>query len=691
MVNTDTSAEVYDILAEQEIENVPARILIVDDDPLILSLLEQILIREGHEVVTADCGKAAIEELNNQEIELIICDQCMPEMTGIEVLQEVQSLQPDTIRILLTGHSDSDLTINAINIGRVHHYITKPWDDEALQKTIKTSIEKYRLVKENQVLQKLILKQHKKLSENHEVLVKELHLGAKIQEKLLLGRIPNDIQGLEVAATSIPSKDIDGDFFEFFRPAEEIFDVILGDVMGKGIAAALVGTTVKTQLLRFAMAFTLPKVCENRTPWKDDVLAPKEVITEVHEAITKELIDLEYFVTLFFGRFNLKNRSFTYVDCGSAKPLHYRSRQKDSVLLKGDNFPIGIMEDAKYESYKTTYDQGDSFVFYSDGVTEAKGPNDELFGMDRLTQIVNDNAAHMNPTQLLNHIKNEVLEFSAKQQLDDDLTLVVVRVGTQPYPEKSELNSARFRSELSQLDAVRAFVSRLCHEVPGDRERLTDRLQLAINEAFCNIVLHGYENDATGEIVISGKVEEDGMTLEISDQGTSVDPSQIREPDLAGNRFGGFGWYLIREIADRVQYAAKRSNSGWNHLSIFKHFISGEEEMKLDHKKEQDVLIITPDGANLDARDAPEFKKQVIDLIVNNSARHVIIDLHQLQFIDSSGLGSFLSVMKTLNTQGGDLKLSCMNSPIRTMFELVAMHKIFEIFNTNEEAIRSFK
>ena len=101
-------------------------------------------------------------------------------------------------------------------------------------------------------------------------------------------------------------------------------------------------------------------------------------------------------------------------------------------------------------------------------------------------------------------------------------------------------------------------------------------------------------------------------------------------------------------------------------------------------------LIITPERESLDAHDAPEFKEKVIDLIEANSLIRVVFDLHQMQFIDSSGLGSFLSVLRVLHSHGGELKLACMNKPVRTMFELVSMHKIFEIFNTKEDAIRSF-
>ena len=112
--------------------------------------------------------------------------------------------------------------------------------------------------------------------------------------------------------------------------------------------------------------------------------------------------------------------------------------------------------------------------------------------------------------------------------------------------------------------------------------------------------------------------------------------------------------------------------------------------MKFVHTTKNNILIVTPEVDTLDAREAPEFKEHLINLIDNKKLTGVVIDLKHLQFIDSSGLGSFLTALRILHTNGGDLKLSHMNKPIRTVFELVRMHKIFEIFNTTEDALRSF-
>lgn len=113
--------------------------------------------------------------------------------------------------------------------------------------------------------------------------------------------------------------------------------------------------------------------------------------------------------------------------------------------------------------------------------------------------------------------------------------------------------------------------------------------------------------------------------------------------------------------------------------------------MKIEHVNLENIDLITPMIVNLDARESREYKEQVIDIISNHHAQRVIISLKQIQFIDSSGLGAFLAILKNLHASGGELKLSEMNSSIRMIFELASMHKIFEIYNSTEDAVRSFQ
>lgn len=114
--------------------------------------------------------------------------------------------------------------------------------------------------------------------------------------------------------------------------------------------------------------------------------------------------------------------------------------------------------------------------------------------------------------------------------------------------------------------------------------------------------------------------------------------------------------------------------------------------MEFDHKMQDQVLIIIiPSGASLDARETRDFKEKMMELITQNAASSVVVDMQGLQFIDSSGLGAFLSILKILHMEGGELKLSNLNKSIRTIFELVSMHKVFEIYNSTEDAVLSFK
>lgn len=112
--------------------------------------------------------------------------------------------------------------------------------------------------------------------------------------------------------------------------------------------------------------------------------------------------------------------------------------------------------------------------------------------------------------------------------------------------------------------------------------------------------------------------------------------------------------------------------------------------MELYHHLNNSILIITPGIATLDAKNSAEFKQAVLDLINAGPANNIILDLNFLHFIDSSGLGSFLSILKAVNLKKGKLKLAKMNRPIVTLFELVSMNKNFEIFLTVEDAVHSF-
>jgi phosphoserine phosphatase RsbU/P len=680
----------FDLLEALGAPQVSEKILIVDSARTPLKTLEITLKNEGFELLHVATGAEAIEFLKNQDISILICNQNIIDIPSVEIFKQANRLRPQAIRIAFPGSEDGESLVELVNKGKIHQFIDGAWNEKGLLKTIENSLDKLQLARENLRLQLLNEVQHGQLESNHKNLQKELKLGGKIHSLLLLGKIPPGIEGLNVEVFSAPSKEIDGDFFDIYHLKADLIDVVLGDVMGKGLPAALVGTAVKSQLTRFAVPISEINIFNKNTGWKHDILEPEEIMQNVHAAMAKPLIELEYFVTLIYGRFNLNTGIFTYIDCGATKPLHYRWDEKKCVSLAGENFPLGFVENHTYVATHVPFNVGDLFIFYSDGVTEARDFDDHLFGSERLIKLINK-YADKEPAEIIEKIRQGVDAFTSKETLDDDLTLMIAKVTPTPQSAKRTYRG-KFASDLDQLQAARDFIHRICAEIPGEHAEFDLKIILAIDEIFCNIIEHGYQGERKGEILIQVESSHNTLFIDVMDKGNPYDPTIIPNPSLSGDQFGGFGMYIVKEVADTVTYLRKGSPNGWNRLRLIKYFKNQKDTyMNISHLLENQILIVTLEGENLDAKEAPHVKQKVVDLIAEHNCSKVILDLHKLNFIDSSGLGSLLSLLRALNGRGGDLKIAGMTKPIRTVFELVCMHKIFEIYNNLDEAKRSFQ
>lgn len=140
-------------------------VLIVDDEEGILKALKRLLANLQVNVLAATSGQEALNLLKNQPVSLIISDQRMPNMTGVEFLQRSREVSPDSIRVMLTGYTDIDATIDAINSGAIKYYFNKPWDDEFFLNRVRESIEMYRMTSENKRLAKLTQNQNQQFKE----------------------------------------------------------------------------------------------------------------------------------------------------------------------------------------------------------------------------------------------------------------------------------------------------------------------------------------------------------------------------------------------------------------------------------------------------------------------------------------------------------------------------------------------
>ena len=124
-------------------------VLCVDDESSILTALTRLLRKEPYRVFTAPGGAEGLEILDRHDVQVVISDQRMPQMTGTQFLQKVKARKPDTIRVVLSGYAEADAIVAAINQGEVYRFVAKPWQDEPLKSTIRQCFDQYELLQEN--------------------------------------------------------------------------------------------------------------------------------------------------------------------------------------------------------------------------------------------------------------------------------------------------------------------------------------------------------------------------------------------------------------------------------------------------------------------------------------------------------------------------------------------------------------
>lgn len=388
----------------------------------------------------------------------------------------------------------------------------------------------------------------------------EVEIGFKIQQTLLLDQPPRDFPGARVAALTIPSKRISGDFYDFFRHVDQCLDVIVGDVMGKGIPAALLGAAAKStflqalsEIISFSDRGSLPK--------------PEEIVTLAHAKIVRQLISLESFVTVSYARFDLERRRVELVDCGHMPVIHYRHRTGTCTTLRGSHVPLGVSEGEIYEQITEPFEPEDLFVFYSDGITEAQNGSGEFFGMSRLAECVRINS-RLDAWELITKIRMSVVAFSNSEIFADDLTCVVVKI------EERKLPLARRETEISsnlgELAHARAFVREVCRDIPGGAlcEESIEELDLAVNEALSNIMKHAYRGRTDQTIQIGAEAFADRVVFRLHHLGEPFDPGAVPPPNFSGSRENGFGVYMIAQSVDEVRYL--RDERGRNCICLVK-------------------------------------------------------------------------------------------------------------------------
>ncbi|NTU52444.1 MAG: SpoIIE family protein phosphatase [Chlorobiaceae bacterium] len=243
-------------------------------------------------------------------------------------------------------------------------------------------------------------------------------LESQIEKKLLQSQAPVNLRHIEISYLMLSTGHLDGDFTELIEYNPWQADILIGDVMGHGIQSALIGAGMKSLFLK-----TIAQ--ERNTP--DAHPSLERIVGQIHERCINELIELGVFATLLFMRLDLKNRRFSVVDCGHNPIIHIPFSSCRGRKIKGENLPMGMIEKEEYRESSFSVEENDLLILYSDGITENRSPDDELFGIERFIALLEQHAALPTET-IIEKIREELFRFCTCRSFEDDVTCIVIRI-----------------------------------------------------------------------------------------------------------------------------------------------------------------------------------------------------------------------------------------------------------------------
>jgi len=248
---------------------------------------------------------------------------------------------------------------------------------------------------------------YEQLARDEARMERELTAAQRLQNALLRP-VPTIDYGLDITARILSAREVCGDLYDFLTYGTQQLGVALGDVSGKGSAAALYGA-VATGILR------------SLSPHK---LQPAELLRQLNQLVCDRRVEGRY-MTICFATWQKARHKLRLANAGQTQPLLWKDGRAEQLKLTG--FPIGIFDDATYEEWNVQLSPGDILVFFSDGLTEAANRDGKFFGANRLKDLLSANA-QMNSAELADRMLEEVQEFTQGGAIADDRTLVVMKV-----------------------------------------------------------------------------------------------------------------------------------------------------------------------------------------------------------------------------------------------------------------------
>jgi serine phosphatase RsbU (regulator of sigma subunit) len=394
-----------------------AKILVVDDQDANVKLLEGMLRVAGYTSVHSTSNPESVCELHRKnQYGVILLDLQMPNMDGFQVMEGLKEIETDGYLPVLVITAQPDHKLRALEVG-AKDFISKPFDLAELRARIHNTLEVRLLHLELKNHSRTLEETVRELETSREVLrlkaleegkrsEQELALARETQESLLPRFLP-EFENFRIHAYSNPTRYVGGDFYDFLQLCSGEWMGVLADVSGKGMSAALLSSMVLGAL---SMEFR-------------SGTQPQEVLNRINRLLCEKSLPFQ-FVTLFLFLLRPDGEG-QFISAGHDPAYLFRAATRKIENLVSDAHFLGMFDFASYQSRALHLDKGDILVVYSDGLTDAQNPQEEMFGAGRLLEIIQQEAPSGSQA-LKPKLLKAIGDFTQGTPQNDDITFMVV-------------------------------------------------------------------------------------------------------------------------------------------------------------------------------------------------------------------------------------------------------------------------
>lgn len=379
------------------------RTLIADDQPDVVTALRLLLRGAGFQTEGVNSPAAVLDAIKQQNFDLVLMDLNYARDTtsgkeGLELITHIRALDSTLPVVVLTAWGSVELAVEAMHRG-VRDFVLKPWDNSDLLRSLRTQIELGRRRRQrrrmNAARQTINYKLQQEMTESQE-----------IQEALLPKDLPQ-INGIEIAVAWQPARAVGGDYFDVLKFDDRHSAICIADAAGKGMPAALLMSNAQAVLKSFASAG----------------VAPNDLCAQVNRVMCHNMVP-HRFISCFYGLLDSQTRKFSYANAGHCPPMLVR---RGVCMRMREGGPVlGVFPDHEYLPGEIELNSGDTLVFFTDGVTEARNALGEEFGEERLEELLTL-GGQFSARELRDLIMAAVGEFS-DGPVQDDATMMVIKV-----------------------------------------------------------------------------------------------------------------------------------------------------------------------------------------------------------------------------------------------------------------------